>query len=64
MDIQKKRRNSKKRKSKFKTRLVVKGFTQKVKKKKDYNKKISPVMKHRSIRMLLALVAYNDLELE
>ena len=49
-------------KVKFKTRLVVKSFKQK--EGVDYTKKISPVVKHTSVRVLLAIVACEDLELE
>jgi len=46
----------------YKTRLVAKGYAQK--KSIDYNEIFSPVVKHTSIRMLLAIVAQFDLELE
>ncbi|KAG8490001.1 hypothetical protein CXB51_016020 [Gossypium anomalum] len=45
----------------YKARLVVKGYAQK--ERIDYNKVFSPVVKHSSIRILLALVAQYDLEL-
>ncbi|GJV64845.1 retrovirus-related pol polyprotein from transposon TNT 1-94 [Tanacetum coccineum] len=45
----------------YKARLVVKGYAQK--EGIDYNEVISPVVKHSSIRILLALVAQLDLEL-
>ncbi|KAM2628105.1 hypothetical protein TB2_001483 [Malus domestica] len=45
----------------FKARLVSKGYAQK--KGIDYNEIFSPVVKHSSIRIMLALVAQYDLEL-
>ncbi|KAG8495920.1 hypothetical protein CXB51_007502 [Gossypium anomalum] len=45
----------------YKARLVVKGYTQK--EGIDYNEVFSPVVKHSSIQILLALVAQYDLEL-
>ncbi|TYK02789.1 retrovirus-related Pol polyprotein from transposon TNT 1-94 [Cucumis melo var. makuwa] len=49
-------------KVKFKTRLVAKGFKQK--EGVGYTKFFSPVVKHTSIRVLLSIVACEDLELE
>ncbi|KAL1556436.1 Retrovirus-related Pol polyprotein from transposon TNT 1-94 [Salvia divinorum] len=46
----------------YKARLVARGFTQK--EGVDYNEIFSPVVRHTSIRVLLAMVAHHDLELE
>ena len=47
---------------KYKARLVARGFTQW--EDVDFNEIFSPVVKHSSIRILLAMVALLDLELE
>nr|KYP59892.1 Retrovirus-related Pol polyprotein from transposon TNT 1-94 [Cajanus cajan]KYP59910.1 Retrovirus-related Pol polyprotein from transposon TNT 1-94 [Cajanus cajan] len=46
----------------YKARLVAKGFSQK--EGVDYNEIFSLVVRHTSIRVLLAIVACQDLELE
>jgi len=46
----------------YKTRLVVKGYSQT--KSVDFNEVFSLVVKHTSIRVLLAMVTWFDLELE
>lgn len=48
--------------SRYKVRLVAKGFTQK--ERVDFNEIFSPVVKHSSIRTFLTMVALLDLELE
>lgn len=47
---------------KYKTRLVARGFSRK--EGVDYNEILSPVVRHTSIRVLLAIVAHQDLELK
>lgn len=49
-------------KPRFKARLVAKGFTQR--EGIYFNKIYSPVVKHSSIRVLLALIAQCDMKLE
>ena len=46
----------------FKAKLVAKGYSQRH--GIDYNEVFSPVVRHTSIRVVLALVAHQDLELE
>ncbi|KAH9703868.1 hypothetical protein KPL70_011252 [Citrus sinensis] len=46
----------------YKARLVAKGFTQK--EEIDFNEVFSPVVKHSSIRVLLAITTFFDLELD
>ncbi|KAL1198052.1 Retrovirus-related Pol polyprotein from transposon TNT 1-94 [Cardamine amara subsp. amara] len=47
---------------KYKARVVARGFSQR--EEVDYNEIFSPVVRHTSIRALLAVVAHQDLELE
>ena len=49
-------------KARYKARLVAKGFTQR--EGIDFNEVFYLVVKHSSIRILLSLVAYENLELE
>ncbi|GKF70643.1 retrotransposon protein, putative, ty1-copia subclass [Tanacetum coccineum] len=46
----------------YKARLVALGFTQRA--GIDYNEVFSPVVRHTSIRVILALTAYNEYDLE
>jgi len=47
---------------KYRARLVAKGFSQK--EEVGYNEIFSPVVRHTSIRELLAIVSHQDLELK
>ena len=47
---------------KFKARVFTRGFHQR--EGVDYNEIFSPVVRHTSIRVLLAIVTHQDLELE
>ncbi len=53
---------SEKEGERFKARLVAKGYSQR--KGIDYDEIFSPVVRHTSIRVMLALVAHFDMELE
>nr|KYP62383.1 Retrovirus-related Pol polyprotein from transposon TNT 1-94 [Cajanus cajan] len=53
---------SEKEEIRYKARLVAKGFSQK--EGVDFNEIFSPVVRHTSIRVLLAIVANQDMELE
>ena len=53
---------SKKQGEQFKARLVAKGYSQR--KGADYDEIFSPVVRHTSIRVVLAMVAHLDMELE
>lgn len=48
--------------NRYKARFIAKGFTQKA--GIDYYEKISPIIRYGTIRIMLALTAYLDLELE
>ena len=62
MDIQEETWSFRKGRDKYKARLVAKGFSQK--EGVDFNEIFSPVVRHTSIRVFLAIVANQDLELE
>ena len=53
---------SEKEGERFKVRLITKGYSQRH--GINYNEVFSPVVRHTSIRVVLALVAHQDLELE
>ena len=61
MGIYKKERFPHKNEIRYKTRLVVKDYTQK--EGINYNEVFSPVLKHSFIQILLAMVAQFDIEL-
>ena len=60
--FKKKEAVSEKEGEQFKARLVAKGYSQRH--GIDYKEVFSPVAKHTSIKVVLALVAHQDLELE
>ena len=60
--IKKKETISEKEGERFKARLVVNGYSQRH--GIDYDKVFSPIVRHTSIRAVLALIANQDLELE
>ena len=62
MGVQKEASNIRKKGEKFKARLVVKGYSQE--KGIDYDEIFSPVVRHISIRSVLALVTSWDTHLE
>jgi len=62
MGVQEEANSIRKRGGKFKARLVAKGFSQQ--KGINYDDFFSPVVRHTSIRAVLALVASWDLHLE
>ena len=62
MGVQEKGSNIKKKGETFKGSLVAKGYSQQ--KEVDYEEIFSPVVRHTSIRAVLALVAHYDMALE
>ena len=62
MGVQEKGSSIRKGGEKFKARLVAKGYSQQ--KRVDYEEIFFPVVRHTSIRAILALVAHYDMTLE
>ena len=62
MGIEEETFNIRKKREKFKARLVAKGYANR--KEVDYDEIFSPVIRHTSIRVMLALVASHDMHLE
>ena len=60
--FKKKEAVSEKEGERFKARLIAKGYSQRL--GIDYDEVFSPIVRHTSIRAVLALIANQDLELE